>query len=229
MGVHRVALAELGDELSECRHKSEVVEGHGPEVEDQSPGVIQDAADPVLEVGELAHHHLGIARDQALNDLRLEDEVGHRLRRPIVHVAGDAHPLFLDDLKGLPRGVAEPGRAVGRACVGGEKVVEAAIDGTEHLLLCADAGQAGAELDLALLGRSEIGTDLGKRSKGAVDLVDVAGGQNAEERAPAAFGLVLGRPQPLQPNSHGRQLIVERCGGRIEIFDALGHQESNTG
>ena len=56
--VDRVALPELGDELPERRHQAEVVQGHRAEVEDQPPRVIEDAPDAVLEVRQLADHHL---------------------------------------------------------------------------------------------------------------------------------------------------------------------------
>ena len=146
-----------------------------------------------------------------------------------MHVPGDAHPLLFNDLEGLSRGVAKPGGAVGRSGVCGEEIVEAAIDGAEHLLLRAHAGQAGAELDLTFLGRGEVGADLGERSEGAVDLVDIAGREHAQQCGPPSLGIVLRRPQLLQPKRHRRELVVERRCSGIEVFDALGHQESDTG
>ena len=146
-----------------------------------------------------------------------------------MHIPRNAHPLLLDDLEGLSRGVAEPGCAVGRSGVCGEEVVEASIDGAEHLLLGADAGQPGAQLDLALLRRREVGTDLREGAKGTVDLVHIAGGQHAQQRSPASLGCVLLGPQLLQAKRHSRELVVERRSRGIEVFDALGHQESDTG
>ena len=227
--VHGVALPELGDELAQRRHQAEVVERHRPEIEDQAPGVVENAADTVLEVGQLADHHLGVAGDEPLDDLGLKHEVRHGLRGPVVHVPGDPHPLLLNDLEDLTGGIAEPGGPVGRSGIGGEKVIEAPIDGSEHLLLGADAGEPGAELDLALLGGGQIGANLGEGAERAVDLLDVAGRQHAQQGAPAPLGLVLRGAQLLQAHSHRGQLVVERRGGRIEVFDALGHQESDTG
>ena len=146
-----------------------------------------------------------------------------------MHVARDPHPLFFDDLEDLPGCVAQPGGAVGRPGIGSEEVVEAAIDRAQHLLLGADPGEPCAELDLTLLGGREIGSDLGQRAKGAVDLIDVTRRQHAQQRTPASFGLVLRGAEFLQTQCHRSQLIVERGGRRVQVLDALGHQEPDTG
>ena len=127
-----------------------------------------------------------------------------------MHIPRDAHPLLLDDLEDLSRGVAQAGSAIGRSGVCGEEVVEASVDGAEHLLLGADAGEPGAQLHLALLGRGEVGTDLREGAECAVDLVHIAGGQHAQQRSPASFGCVLLGPELLQAQRHGRELVVER-------------------
>src|ERR1700694_1684366 len=95
------ALAEFLHELPQRRYQAEIVERHRAEVEYETAGVVEHVAHTVLEVGQLLHHHLWVPSDQPLQDLGLQHKVGHRLCRPVVHVARDAHALLFYDLKHL--------------------------------------------------------------------------------------------------------------------------------
>ena len=111
----------------------------------------------------------------------------------------------------------------------GAQIVEAPVDGAEHLLLGADAREPRAQLDLALLGRREVRADLRKRPECAVDLVDVAGRKHAQQRSPARLGRALRGAKLLQARGNSRKLLVQRSRRGVELLDALGHQESDAG
>src|SRR5207253_11121569 len=74
--------------------RSEVVEDHRPELEDEAAQLLQRLVDHLPERGELAPRLLRIDIEETLADLRLEDDVRHRLRRAVVHLARDALALF---------------------------------------------------------------------------------------------------------------------------------------
>jgi hypothetical protein len=107
-------------------------------------------------------------------------------------------------------------------------LVGPALD-ARHLLFRPDAGEAGAELHLALLGRGQVGSDLGKGAERTVDLVDVARREHAQECAPPCLCLALCAAQLLEADGDLGKLIVERTRRGVELFDALGHQESHAG
>ena len=79
----------IDDQAPERGHQPQVVEDHGPDVEDELLGGLQRGLDHRAQRGQLATQARIAATGQPLHDLRLERDVGEALRRAIVHVAGD--------------------------------------------------------------------------------------------------------------------------------------------
>src|SRR5439155_5719951 len=80
--------AERGDQ-------AEVVEDHRPKLEDEPAELLQRLVDHLPERRQLTARLLGVDVEETLADLRLEDDVRHRLRRTVVDLPGDALALLL--------------------------------------------------------------------------------------------------------------------------------------
>src|SRR5207247_6175102 len=74
--------------------QAEVVEDHWPELEDEPAELLQRLVDHLPERGQLTARLLGIDVEEALADLRLEDDIRHRLRRAVMDLPGDAFALL---------------------------------------------------------------------------------------------------------------------------------------
>src|SRR5256714_8112232 len=92
--AHAVLVDQRLDIPAKCRHKTEVVEDHRPQLEDEPPQLLQGLVHHLPQRRELATRLLGVHVEETLADLRLEDDVRHRLRRAVVDLAGDALAFF---------------------------------------------------------------------------------------------------------------------------------------
>ncbi len=123
-----------------------------------------------------------VAGEEPLEHLRLEDEIGEHLRRAVVHVPGDAHPLLLDDLEDLPRRAPEPCDPVGRAAhieIG--ELVERPESSAELLEPLVDGVEPGAELAEPLVDDGELGALVGGEAEGVLDVVGLETGDVVED------------------------------------------------
>ncbi len=171
-GGQGALVSELLDELAQGGNQAQIVQGHGPEVEDQVARLLQRIADPGLEVGEFLDHQLGIAGQQALEDLRLEHQVGHRLGRTVVHVAGDPHPLLFDDLENLSRGAAEAGGLlVDGGTVQRRQVIERSQQSGQELALLTHLRQPRGGIADPLLQHREVTAQADDGLQRSVDVI----------------------------------------------------------
>jgi len=127
------------DVAAQGRHEPEVVEDHRAQLEDEATQLLQSLVHHHPQARELLPRALRVDLVEALADLRLQDDVGHRLRGTVVHLARDAAALLLlrvdDRLEELRLVEALGGRRRGRGRWGGGRVAELrlrALDERQH-------------------------------------------------------------------------------------------------
>src|SRR5437870_687114 len=79
-------LAKLLDKFAQGWDQAQVVERHRAQIKDEPTRIVENASHTVLEIGEFFDNELRVPADEALENLSLQDQIGHRLRRTVVHV-----------------------------------------------------------------------------------------------------------------------------------------------
>ncbi|HEY8861812.1 MAG TPA: hypothetical protein VIN37_06975 [Candidatus Limnocylindria bacterium] len=90
-----VLVHERLDVAAQRRHEPEVVEDHRAELEDEAAQLLQRLVHHLAERRELLARTILVHAVEALADLRLQDDVRHRLGGAVVDLAGDPPPLLL--------------------------------------------------------------------------------------------------------------------------------------
>ena len=82
-------LAAVAGRAAQRGHEPEVVEDHRPDVEDERLRRVEGLLDHRDELVDLDPGDGRVAGDEPIDDLRLQDDVGQALGRPVVHRPGD--------------------------------------------------------------------------------------------------------------------------------------------
>jgi len=185
--------------------ETEVLEERRPQLADEAAHVAELAAEQFAQEAELGAREPAVLVEHALDVLDLEDGVGQRLCRSVVHLLGEADPL---GLLGLHDAHPQVGRELRVGGVGEQARIAALQEEPRALevllgqlelaqLLLVEAELAREPLDLGAAGAPQriLGAGLGGR--GRVGRVGGAGRSTwvpaGSGRAPARFGRVPSR------------------------------------
>ncbi len=211
------APAALAGGAPEGRHEPQVVEDHGPDVEDEGLRGIEGLLDHRHELPDLPTRRGGIALEQPLRDLGLEHDVGQALGRPVVHLAGDLAAQVLLGGEDDPR----DGRGNGGSIV---------------VVRCRGGGGRSVRVARGLLERGRVGLDgLAQAVDGlALALEDLELGLH-ERHAAGQGGDLVGLLQDLAAARGGRglgELVRGGCAARLVacgLRAGLGHEQVDLG